>query len=156
MDRNLDGFETIWGRVMQDKEPQKLVDEGERLRFFMDKEHEAATTYQVLANKCTMRKNASVFMNIARDEQKHLKMLQSAFFLLTGDTYRPKRAVVKHQGMLTMLRERYDSEIKSAEGYEKAGQETRIPNLSQIFKSIVPNERDHIKIIEEMIRKIMG
>ncbi len=156
MDRNLDGFETVWGRVMQDKEPKKPMDEAERLRFFMDKESEAAATYQVLAGKCTMRKNASTFMAIARDEQKHLKMLQSAYFILTGDSYRPKKATIRPQGMLTMLRERYDSEIKSAEGYEKAAQETRIPNLSQIFKSIVPDERNHIKVIEGMIRKIMG
>ena len=83
-------------------------------------------------------------------------MLQSAYFLLTGDSYRPKKAVVKHQGMLTMLRERYNSEIKSAEGYEKAGADTRIPNLSQIFKSIAPEERHHIKVIEGMIRRMMG
>ena len=95
-------------------------------------------------------------MAMSRDEQKHLKLLQSAYFILTGDTYRPKKPMVKHQGMLSMLRQRYESEIKSAEGYEKAGQETRIPNLMQIFKSIVPDERKHVRIIEEMIRRIMG
>ena len=156
MDMDFKGFETVWDRVMEDKKPEKPIDEASRLRLFMDKEAEAAVYYQTLAGKCTLRKSAATFMAMSRDEQKHLKLLQSAYFILTGDTYRPKKPMVKHQGMLSMLRQRYESEIKSAEGYEKAGQETRIPNLMQIFKSIVPDERKHVRIIEEMIRRIMG
>lgn len=156
MDKNLDGFETVWGRVMQDKAQEKPMDETARLRLFMDKEAEASAIYQALAGKCTLRKNAAVFMTISCDEQKHLKMLQAAYFLLTGDSYRPKRPMVRKQGMLTMLRERHSSEIQSAEGYEQAGMDTRIPNLAQIFKSIAPDERRHIKTIEEMISRVMG
>jgi len=156
MDRNFDGFETVWDRVMQDKVPEKPMDEASRLRFFMDKEAEAAAYYQALAQKCTLRKNANAFMAMSGDEQKHLRMLQSAFFLLTGDSYRPKKPVVKQQGMLAMLRSRHQSEIKSAEGYETASADTRITNISQICKSFVPEERAHIRKIEEIIRKIIG
>lgn len=156
MDKDLEGFEAVWSRVMQDKKQEKSTDEAQRLRFFMDKEAEASAEYQILAGKCTLRKNSAIFISMSRDEQKHLKMLQSAYFLLTGDSYCPKKPIIKRQGMLTMLRERYNSELKSAEGYEQAGMETRIPNLVQIFKSIAPDERRHIKTVEEMISRIMS
>ena len=61
MDMDIKGFETVWDRVMKDKEPEKPVDEASRLRFFMDKEAEAAAIYQALAAKCTLRKNADDF-----------------------------------------------------------------------------------------------
>lgn len=157
MDMNFDGFDAVWNRVTgSSSTPDEAFDDEKSLRFFMDKEAEASATYNALARRCTSRKTAIIFTNIARDEQHHLKELQSAYFLLCGDSYCPKTPQIKYHGMLTALREQYKSEVQSAEGYETASGKTRIPNLSRIFKSISAEERHHIKIIEDLIGKALG
>lgn len=168
MDTNLKGFDQVWDRVMKEKDhgqnqthtqnannsPESA--EAQRLRFFMDKENEAAAIYMNLARRSRSRQNANIFMSIARDEQRHLKILQSVYFLLTGDSYRPKTPQVRNQGMLTMLRQQYKSEVASAEGYENAAHETEIPNLAQIYKKTSAEEWGHVKTIEGMIRRQMN
>ena len=154
---NIKEFNNVWDRVVKERNNDGSKFEGEttRLRRFMDYEAESITAYQSLAQRSTSRRYTGVFQSIARDEQNHLRNLQSAYFLLTGDSYRSDRRPASNQGMLAQLRSQYQKELESAKAYEQASERTRIPNLAEIFKSNSKDEARHAKILENMIRQVM-
>lgn len=157
MNIDLDGFDRVWNRVMGD---DRCCDEcrgndSKRLRGFMDSKREAAGVYEHLARHSTSPKNRRIFMTLAREERQHLKMLQSAYFLLTGDSYRPKRPKPVRGGSLSLIRRMYNYETDSAEAFRRACQETKIPNLAGLFKSISADDAKNAQILEKMIRNLM-
>ena len=160
MKNELDGFDRVWDRVMKENRPRpprpdKPECECRELRRFMEEAAQAEAVYRDLARRSRDRRNSALFMELARDEEDTVRLLQSAYFLLTGDSFRPRPKPIRQTGMLTAIREQYRRELKSAEMYEDAARENKIPNLSQVFKSIIQKERHHAEILADLIKKIM-
>ena len=157
MNIDLDGFDRVWNRVTESGEDRARhsQDDIKLLRGFMDDKAYNAEVYGHLARHCTSPAKRKTFLSLRRDELRHLKTLQSSYFLLTGDSYRPPRPKPIRGGTLTLIRNMYNRETKSAEAFRRASQETRIPNLSRIFKSISEDDARHAVILERMIRSLM-
>lgn len=145
----MDSIET--GRIR----PEGSHNEAEQLRKLIDRKAEDGAIYRTLAGRSTSKRAKNIFTRLMRDEQRHLKMLQSSCFLLTGDSCRPDRPHIRNQGTLSLLRTMYRREENSAEDLNRSCQGTKIPNLKRIFKSIGEDDSRHSEILEDMIQNLM-
>ena len=165
INNSLEGFDRVWDRVMKDEarrphpprppKPPEAKCECEGLRRFMDGAAQSAEVYRALARRCRSRRDAAAFSQMSRDESEMLRELQSAYFLMTGDSYRPHTHPVPREGMLTAMREQYRREQKSAEMYEDAVRENKISNISALCKKNIAIERRHGEILLRMINSVM-
>jgi rubrerythrin len=157
MNIDLDGFDRVGSRVTKPGEGRAPSREEDikLLRRFMDDKAENAEIYGHLAHRTTSPASKRIFRSLRGDELRHLKTLRSAYYLLTGDSFRPSGQKPVRGGALTLIRSMYNRETKSAEAFRRAGQETKIPNLARIFKSISEDDGRHAVILERMIRRLM-
>jgi len=160
---SLEGFDKVWDRVVSDSDrhhghrppPPKPPCQCETLRRMMDGAAQSAEVYRQLARQCRSRRDATVFGEMSRDESAMLNELQSAYYLMTGDSYRPQVKPRRSQGMLSQIREQYYRELKSAQMYEDTIRENKISNISAICKKNLAIERRHAENLERIINNVM-
>lgn len=161
-----DKFDKVWkkviaeGNAMQPAETEKCQTEKatgteQTLREFMDDEASDEKYYAALAQKCGDRSIQREFQCLSSEEAGHLKRLQIAYFILTGDSYSPQATKPYITSMLDALRSRYIGEVNGEKAYQKAAMEEENGRLSQLYSELAMDEGRHAKKIEEIIERII-
>ena len=132
-------FDEVWSRVT--KAPPADTD---ILKTLMGYEYTDYNIYNALARKYSGELRAR-FWEMANDELRHFRMLQGAYYILTGEKYVPKTPEKLSCAKLTeLLKERYKIELEAASGYLKAA-ETASADLADLYRSNAEDEKRHAK-----------
>ena len=137
---DLNGFDRIWQRV-QGAPSRPERDDAAVLRRFLDGTAEAAAFEERLA-----RRTAGVarqLQQLHRETLRRLHMLQTAYFLLTGDTYAPAESCPVQGGILTDLRKDYLRAQERAGQYRAAGTATDREALATLYEELAELEAAH-------------
>lgn len=147
-------FNEVWSRVTGDT-PESSGDPGEKelagLRGFMDGEYSDSMFYKKLASCLSGREAKRFFAGLAADEHCHFKKLQTAYFLMTGDTYMPENKNVQITSILTALYTRFKEETEGAEAYAAAAGNTENARLKCLYTAFSADEARHACGIEKLI-----
>ena len=157
--RELKGFDKLWTRVHT--EPEDTVEsvpgcscqtEGlvPMLMEFMDDEAMTCAFYKALAGRFTGPCRAAL-LKTAAEEKAHFKKLQVEYFLLTGDSYTPKKHTIDIDGPVSALRQAWLGEQKSAAGYMSASLDAKSSRLRDMFGDLSADETRHIEIMHRLI-----
>lgn len=156
-------FDSIWQRVMPNTSEQitptsqvgKNSDDESQLRKFIDDESADCNYYAMLAQKCLSRSIKQLFLRLSTEEHCHMKRLQTAYFILTGDSYYPAMVCPLINSIMDSLRARYIGETEGAEAYLKAAGETESEKLACIYRELAEDENRHACSIETLIEMMM-
>jgi rubrerythrin len=154
--QSLNNFDRVWMRVSEyASDPDYSTHEtpsndAETLRSFIEGESKDLAFYMDLAGKCRTP-GRTVINEIASDERRHLKKLQTEYFLLTGDSSVPRRSCPYTDGILSALRRAYIHETEGYSQYIKAAGETKIPRLEALYTELAADEKRHSEKIRKLI-----
>lgn len=160
INQSLERFRSVWQRVAVPSQPPETEQtlppvspspgEGEqaRLRLFLERETELLSLYRALSR----RTGNSAAGRLFSDTQKHLRRLQTEYFLLTGDTLAPPPGQKPPAGVLPLLRRAYLSEGELAEQYEAAG----TGPLRELYLARAEATRSRRETLRGMIARALG
>ena len=132
-------FDEVWGRVTGTK-----PSDADTLKTLMGYEYTDWNIYRTLAQKYTGEMR-SRFTEMANDEQRHFRMLQGAYYILTGEKFVPEKPQkLAFDALPWLLKERYKIELEAASGYLKAAEKAS-SDLAELFKSNAEDEKRHAK-----------
>ena len=158
-DQSLERFRSVWQRVAVPSQPPETnrmlppapppPEEGEqaRLHLFLERETELLSLYRALSR----RTGNSAAGRLFSDTQKHLRRLQTEYFLLTGDTLAPP-GQKSPAGVLPLLRRAYLSEGELAEQYEAVDTSP----LRELYQGRAETARSHRETLRRMIARALG
>lgn len=155
---DMDNFDSVWRRVSADEMPMTTSageTEEERLKRFMDDEARDASTYARMASRSSDSRRARLFRQMSSDESRHLRKLQTWYFILTGDTYAPKPGKPEMTSMLGLMRAQYKGELAGSKEYNDAARATKYERLAELYTENAADEASHAKQLEQMIEEIM-
>jgi rubrerythrin len=156
--QGLKNFDRVWSRVSdaaagrEHSSHMTSNSDAETLKTFIEDESKDYAFYIDLAGKCRASGRTAI-MRIASDERRHSKMLQTEYFLLTGDSCVPSRSCPYTDGVLSALRRAYMNEVEGSRKYKKAAQETKIPKLAELYSALSEEEKRHSEVIRELIER---
>ena len=137
--------------------PDAAPGAAELIQDFLREELAQAQTYRYLAGQSPTAEGRRLMQRLAADETAHVKTLQAAYFLLTGETYRVT-VVLPPQPRLPWqdrLREQYHASSRSGAAYERAAEETRDKGLRQMFERLSKDEYRHAEQLRGLIEKTL-
>lgn len=151
-------FSEVWNRVsLSEQMPQKNESsDTEKLCCFMDLTAAAEAHYAVMAQKSRSRENRAEFAALQREERENLRELQSAYFILSGDTYAPFTAKPYIISMPDALRERYMAEDSGCAAYHRAAMDSQKGSLTELYSRLARVEEKHAGILLKMIKRMLG
>lgn len=165
MDSN---FNRVWERVRAAKnegplQPERLslnkpapLNVKSVLEGFIENEVSDSGYYFALASRTAQQNAKRVFTQLANDEKRHARQLQTAYFLLTGNSYAAKKpAKTPPRSILEALRQRYSAENEGAAEYIKAAERTENPELKQLFLELAKDEKRHAAEIKGLVENSM-
>ncbi|MBQ4040863.1 MAG: hypothetical protein IJC91_06990, partial [Oscillospiraceae bacterium] len=75
----------------------------------------------------------------------HFRMLQGAYYILTGEKFVPEKPQrLAFDALPKLLKERYKIELEASAGYIKAAEKAS-SDLAELFKSNAEDEKRHAK-----------
>jgi len=132
-------FDEVWGRVTG-----APPTDADTLKELMKYEYIDWNTYKALAQKYSGELRTR-FADMANDERRHFRMLQGAYYILTGEKFVPERPQkLTFDALPRLLKERYKIELEAAAGYLKAAEKAS-SDLAELFKSNAEDEKRHAK-----------
>ncbi len=152
--RGLEYFENVWARVAGEppaySKKQPDCDEAS-LRSLIVAEAAAVEFYKKLA----MRSGSSrhIFSGIASDEQRHLRHLQTEYYLLTGDSYVPPASCPLMRGGLSDLRHACLDEREAQRSYLDEAGRTEREGLAKMYRSHASEEARHAETLRKLIMR---
>ncbi len=160
MEKNYDieNFAAVWSRVMPETEaPEKRASEdiGEKLPLLIESKAQSMRCYAFLARKYAGKKAGDKFKALSKDEKMHLKKLQTAYYILTGDTYALKNEQIKIVSVLSVLRESFLRERESEKAFILASLNDDEPKRTDLFLKIAADDKRHADILEEIIENTL-
>jgi len=156
---NLEKMSEVWSRVTatpeigavcsidQSNEPAKIcgfISKAQRLSFF----------YEALARKSRVK--CAQFRRLASEERRNVRRLQTAYFILTGDTCTVGESNVEVNSLLDALRKAYIEENANADAYRKAEIESKTGSVAELFSTLADRETDHAIKLRDMIAELMN
>ncbi len=174
-----DKFNEIWSRVVRSNQGENIgadlspeymntqkqqnagayarpdFDLKRTLEDFIEDEVSDSAYYAALAGKTSQSAARAVFNRLSADERRHSRQLQTAYFLLTGNSYTPRRpAPLPPRSMLEALRQRYAAEISGAKAYADAAlrlRDTDEPELRDMLIAFAADEKRHASEIKRLV-----
>lgn len=145
-------FESVWQRVTNDS---KSHDVKTMLEGFITNEAADAAFYSALAVRIASQSARRRFTALSRDENGHAKRLQSAYFLLTGNSFVPKYPRPNPpRSLLEALRLRYIAERNGAAKYDEAAARVSDGDIGKLFRQLAEDERRHAGEIKALVDSI--
>ena len=137
--------------------PDAVPGTAELLQGFLREELADAQTYRYLAGQSPTAEGRRLMQRLAADETAHVKTLQAAYFLLTGETYRVTVVLPPQPRLLwrDRLREQYQASSRDGAAYEHAAEETRDKCLRQMFEQLSKDEYRHAELLRGLIEKTL-
>ena len=123
-------------------------------RFIGDAQRMAAL-YSALSKKCGAAGNA-VFRKLAADERRNVRHLQTAYFILTGDTCKISGSRAEVKSLLDALREAYLAESAGADAYRRSAIESSNGSITELFSMLADCESNHAAQLRKMISELMN
>lgn len=138
-------------------QPDATRETTERIQDFVREELAEAQTYRYLAGQSPTTEGRRLMQRLAADETAHVKTLQAAYFLLTGETYRVTVVLPPQPRLLWQdrLREQYHASSRNGASYESAAEETRDKGLRQMFEQLSKDEYRHAELLRGLIEKTL-
>jgi rubrerythrin len=149
-----ENYDSVWDRVFGDTSGQDCGDDLKTLREFMDDEASDGAYYRALAKKYP--KSCKTFSAMAADEERHLRELRAAYFIMTGNVYTPKVDPVQIASFTSSLRKQYLGEAEGAKAYTEAAGQTKNQKLRNIYLSHAQDESRHRDTLESMLRAALS
>lgn len=131
--------------------------ELDAIRGFLREELADAQTYRYLAALAPTQEGKRLMRRIAAEETGHVRTLQTAHFLIAGDTY-PVTVVLPPQPKLPWrdrLRGRYHEETCGGFNYARAAEETADPCLRKILAQLSQDEYRHADWLRMLLEKTL-
>lgn len=129
----------------------------ELIQGFVREELADAQTYRYLAGQSPTQEGRRLMQRLAAEETAHVKTLQAAYFLLTGETYRVTVVLPPQPRLpwIDRLREQYHASSRDGAAYERAAEETRDKSLRQMFEQLSKDEYRHAELLRGLIGKAL-
>ena len=134
----------VWQRV-QAEQPQ--VATASQLQEMLEEEWLDATTYLQLARQFQGPIREKL-QRMGKDEQTHAACLKGIYTLTTGGHPAQKTKQMPPESPQTILRRCYGREMRSLARYEE---NSRDPQYGQVFRRLAEQEREHCKMILELL-----
>lgn len=143
-------FDEVWNRVTSSDSA-----DSDTLKALMGYEYTDFLTYNALSKKYTGELRTR-FIEMAKDESRHYRTLRARYYILTGDNFPPeKQSITSSSAILDALRNRYIIESSAYEGYLKAAEETKLWDLSELYRGNAADEKRHMIIVTELLGNIL-
>lgn len=152
--QGLEYFESVWSRVAGDpptKSGQASDCDEVTLRSLIVAEATALDFYRKLAARSSTSRR--IFAGIAEDEQRHLRHLQTEYYLLTGDSYMPPESCPLLRGGLSDLRHACLTKREAERTYLDEAGRTERDKLAQMYRNHSNDESRHAEIIRKLIMR---
>lgn len=107
-------------------------------------EYKAIQTYHTLINASNIPELKQLFAQLESDEQRHVNLLESMYYEITGESYHPNIAPMdpnKHAEEL--IDESIQAEIDDVAKYNKAANTTKNKRFRKIYQQIAGDENVH-------------
>ncbi|MBR7081218.1 MAG: hypothetical protein IKI49_00695 [Oscillospiraceae bacterium] len=131
-----------------------LPDDAEKIRAFIAEARRLARFYDALSKKCAVK--SARFRCLAADERRNIKRLQTAYFILTGDTCAVRGTEAETDSVLAALREAFIRERANADAYGRAAIESKSGFAAELFSALSSREADHAAELQSMIAELMN
>jgi len=158
---DIEKLNVVWQRVMPESE-ETVVNIAEApendtatLERFIQNEFNGAESYAALARRCRRPDRARLFSALAEDEREHVARLQTAYFLLTGESFMPKAEMSNEQLNMTTVRQKYLNELADEKAYKTAAEKTKNPRLRAVYEANARDEKRHADTLEKLIAEMM-
>lgn len=131
--------------------------EIEVLQGFLREEMADARIYRHLADRAATPEARRVLRAICMAETRHVRTLQSANFLITGERYRVTVVLppLPKLGWCDTLRARYHEEACDGFNYERASEETTDFCLKKIFAELSREEYRHAELLRQLLARML-
>ena len=122
----------------------------------MEQAQQGAQIYQALARRAQGSAGRQIAA-LAADQQRHLRRLGAAYFLLTGRRWQScARAALPAGGTAGALREMFAWEQQVRQGDLKAGRQTKDPCLQGLFQELADEAQLHMDAIRHILERPWG
>ena len=153
-------FAAVWSRVMPETAgtadiPPAAGDMAALLCSLINSKALNLKYYTVLARRYQGKSPGKIFSSLARDEAAHLRKLQTAHYILTGDSCVPHMEPVRITSVLAALRTCYLSEREGEKTFTMASLQDDEPKRTQLFAHIAADEARHALLLEELIENTL-
>lgn len=126
-----------------------------RLESYIESERYTHALYKRLSGMC--KGDMSVHLRrMSEDEGRHLKAMQTEYYLLTGDTCPEKNRVDTGGDFLECLRRAYSGELGAAEGYADEAEKCHDEALRRLYLVQSADEHRHRAMVKRMVENITG
>ncbi len=154
---DLDNLSRVWLRV-KGSDQKEAPGDGflGKLRTYINMEAAHADMYTLLAIKSKGGPAERVFKRAAEDERRHEKLLQTEYFLLSGDTLVPDSIKPSAAYLIEAVRQQYMEELRGAAGYEKEARSAADARTAALFTQLTRDERRHAAAMRALVERLMG
>ena len=138
----------VWKRVQAQPEEKLLPQKDpQQLLGMIAQERTAATGYLALSRRCQGRPSL-LLRQLFQEEQAHAACLKGIYTLLTGQHPALHQVQPVQEPVTTALRRCYGAQMRSLAQYEQWSSD---PEYGQVFARIAAQEREHCRIILELL-----
>ena len=124
-----------------------------KIRAFMSEARSLSRIYDALSQKCAVK--SARFRRLASDERRNIKRLQTAYFILTGDTCASRDIDAEVKSPLDALREAFIRERANADLYGRAAIESKSGFAAELISALSNREAGHAAELQSMIAELM-
>ena len=158
-------FEAVWDRVsgasapLSRKHPPAPApgkEDASQLRIFLQETFEAETAYRAAAGRTSLRWLKELCEKLRRQKGIQLRRLQSAYFLLTGDTCPLPKKPDARCPLLELLRSRLLHERSSAAAFGAACKETGDMELSRLYGELSAENTHTGELLHTAISRLLN
>ena len=142
-----EAFDRLWQRVQGSTTLPQHQDNAETLRRFLDETAQALALEQRLVCRC------AELAPLCRETRSRLRRLRAAYYLLTGELYRPPEACSVRGGLLPELR----SDILAARaraGRYAAAEKTAPDDLAALYETLSAGEETHAERLSALLCRL--
>ena len=144
-------FASVWSRVTGMRPAE---DELTKLRRWMGDETEELRAYEMILRSSLPNQVRETLSSILRDKRRHMKELQTLYYLRTGDVWNlPKPGDRRKQPLMKALRERYAAAISLAVSYRDCAAEQR--DLASLCAALAQDEDTLAMKLRSLIKRLL-
>ena len=156
-------FEAVWDRVSaaSSPSPKKKApppapskEDASQLRIFLQETSEAENAYRAAAGRTSLRWLKELCEKLRRQKSIQTRRLQSAYFLLTGDTCPLPQKPEAGYPVLELLRGRLLQERSSAAAFHAACKETGDMELSRLYRELAAENTRSGELLRTAISRL--
>ena len=159
MDYDFEKLNDVWARVTGANEDSVQYQDGrpadaEKIGSFITDAEELSVFYSEIAHRC--RTKSQILRRLAAEEKDAIRRLQTAHFLLTGDTCPVSKGPSVQGSTLDALREAYMAENDTADAYRSAAISSGNGSVTDLFSALSERASDHAATLRDIIAECMS